>query len=122
MRGRSKKMARVYRQTRIPLVQALLADPVVCVWPGCSQVATDPDEIVPRGRGGSITDPSNVQGLCHFHNAHKQLPGFRGIAEAAGLLAGSGSLRHPWVPDEVGFYCRVCNLPALNWRHRADAA
>lgn len=118
MRYRSKKMARVYRQARIPLVDELLAEGVICAWPGCSQTATDPDEIVPRGRGGSITDKTNVVAMCHFHNVSKQLPQFRQIAEQAGLLKSRSSLRHAFVPDRVGFYCDSCSLPLMNWRHR----
>jgi len=31
----------------------------------------DLDEIVPRGRGGSATDPENVQVLCRAHHDWK---------------------------------------------------
>ena len=56
------------REKRIPLVAKLLAEdetgtPALCV--GCGRVATEVDEIVGRGRGGSMVDESNCQKLCN---------------------------------------------------------
>lgn len=46
--------------------------PERCAWPGgCVREADDADEKVPRGRGGSITDPFNVWPLCREHHDWK---------------------------------------------------
>ena len=70
LRVRSKKTAKVYRLERIPLVKDLFADDPICVYPDCERLATDPHEIKSRARGGSITDPGNVAGLCREHHDH----------------------------------------------------
>lgn len=63
MRARSPRMARLYRQRR-GLVATMLADAPPCR--RCRfQAATEVHELLPRGRGGSITDPSNCVPLCH---------------------------------------------------------
>lgn len=56
------------RKERIPLVRKILAEdetgtPALCV--RCGKVATEVDEIVGRGRGGSFVDETNVQKFCH---------------------------------------------------------
>lgn len=46
--------------------------PVRCAWPGgCVNEAVDPDEILSRARGGSISDPANVWLLCRTHHDWK---------------------------------------------------
>lgn len=122
MRYRSKKTQAVYRQQRIPLVKELFEDGPQCMFPGCTAAATDPHEPITRGRGGSITEKDNLVPLCHFHNVNIHQPGFREIAEKAGLLKSTSANRHEFIPDHIGFYCRRCALPLANWRHREDAA
>jgi len=118
MRHRSKRTAATYRRKRIPLVQALFADQPACA--AClAEPAVDPHEILPRGRGGSITDPGNVIPLCR--PCHTWVTTNPAEAEARGLSAKSGAARHGFTPDDVGFYCAMCGLPGMNWRHRVTA-
>jgi hypothetical protein len=64
----SRKRARENRE-RSRLVRELFGpEPVRCAWPRCPDLADDIHEILPRGRGGSITDPSIWAPLCRFHN------------------------------------------------------
>lgn len=66
LRFRSKRMAAVYRTQRVPLVKAMLADQPLCqlILPDCTGLADTVHELLPRGRGGSITDPSNCVPAC----------------------------------------------------------
>ena len=41
---------------------------VMCYIPGCPLPASDLNEILPRGRGGSITDEENCVPLCRPHH------------------------------------------------------
>ena len=64
----SRKRAKVMREERVPLVKEMLAEdetgmPALCV--RCGRVATEVDEIVGRGRGGSFVDKANCQKFCH---------------------------------------------------------
>jgi hypothetical protein len=71
MRPRSAKMARLYRQERVPLVvEMLLADGLQrCEFPrGCHRVATTLHELLGRAQGGSITDRDNIRRSCIPHN------------------------------------------------------
>ena len=79
-------MQKLYREKRIPLVKEMLAEdetgmPALCV--RCGRVATEVDEIVGRGRGGSFIDESNCQKLCNLchrwktdHPAQAKAEGF----------------------------------------------
>lgn len=41
-----------------------------CMWPGCDELATDADHMLPKAQGG--TDAwSNLQALCHRHHSIK---------------------------------------------------
>lgn len=73
---------------RSKVLRVMFPEPVVCAVPDCTSVATDPHEPLTRGRGGSITDPNNIVGLCrHHHDAiHSEPP----WAYELGLL------RHSW--------------------------
>jgi 5-methylcytosine-specific restriction protein A len=42
----------------------------LCQWPGCTQLATDVDHIIPKAAGGQDT-LENCQGLCHSHHSLK---------------------------------------------------
>ncbi len=66
LKPRSEKMARIYREERIPLVKELLATFPYCKarLVNCTGRSTDVHEIKSRGRGGSITDRANCVTLC----------------------------------------------------------
>lgn len=70
LRPRSAKMARVYRLERVPLVRTMLAGQPLCqlALPGCTGLADTVHELLPRGRGGSITDPDNCVPACQSCN------------------------------------------------------
>lgn len=73
LKARSKKTALVYEERR-PLVASLLETRPWCEirWDdGCQGRAVDVDEIKPRGRGGSILDPSNLQTACRYCHDRK---------------------------------------------------
>ena len=48
----------------------VLARDVTCQWPGCFELATQVDHIVPKARGGEDS-LKNAQGLCTRHHAVK---------------------------------------------------
>lgn len=57
------------RRWRKLRLMVLARDPV-CKHPGCNELATDVDHIVPKALGG--TDAmDNLQGLCHAHHSAK---------------------------------------------------
>lgn len=87
LRNRSPKAARQQRE-RVAVLKELFPEPVVCAVPECSQEATDPHEPLTRARGGSITDPNNIVGLCRKHHDEVHLE----PAWAYEL----GLLRHSW--------------------------
>lgn len=60
---RSAKRARLYRTERVPLVAALLEERPVCERCHAAR-STEVHELLSRGRGGSITDPSNCVAVC----------------------------------------------------------
>lgn len=41
-----------------------------CAWPGCNQLATEADHIVPLSEGGD-PGPENMHGLCTDHHTRK---------------------------------------------------
>ena len=68
LKKRSKKMAKIYAQERVPLVKRLLSERTLCE--RCEQKRSqDVHEIKSRARGGSILDESNLACLCRpSHN------------------------------------------------------
>lgn len=71
LRPRSAKKAKVYRQQRVPLVEAqLLAEPFCQIrWDEhCAGIADTVHEIKKRSRGGSITDRANCVSACAYCN------------------------------------------------------
>jgi len=61
IRSRSKKVARLYRNYRVPLVKEILEERPLCQ--RCGRQSQDVHELVPRGRGGSIVDKENCVAL-----------------------------------------------------------
>lgn len=55
-------------KTRREVVHATFGDAPGCVVPGCPRLADDVHEPLTRGRGGSITDPTNMAPLCRPHH------------------------------------------------------
>lgn len=94
LRPRSPKTAAVYRTVRVPLVRALLAEHPACQLrlPGCTGEATTVHEVLPRGRGGSITDRDNCLTACVPCNTGASQDH---IVEAQRR----GLLRHSWDGD-----------------------
>lgn len=87
IKRRSKKTAALYRNERVPLVKRLLEERPWCercLWLIANHGAietykrsTEIHELIPRGRGGSITDEANAVALCttchsHIHNNPKE--------------------------------------------------
>ena len=68
IRSRSKKMAKIYAEQRVPLVKKLLDERTLCQ--RCQQKRSqDVHEIKSRARGGSILDERNLACLCRpCHN------------------------------------------------------
>lgn len=111
MSPRSEKRARLYQSERVPLVKEVVSTeaawrpceggwrirawveacgklgPHTPAFAGCDGAAAHAHEILPRGRGGSITDPRNVIGLCAV--CHRWAHEHPTIATALGLLARS---------------------------------
>jgi hypothetical protein len=61
---------------------------VPCGIPGCPRPADDLGEILPRGRGGSITDEDNTMPQCRPHN--EELTGSPAWAYRLGVLKHDG--------------------------------
>ncbi len=59
-----------------------------CIVPWCARLADDLHEILPRARGGSITDEENCVLVCRFHNEELTLEPDWGYQ--LGLLKHSG--------------------------------
>ena len=63
LRLRSRKMQRLYREERVPLVKRLLEERPICQ--RCRRArSVTVHELVTRARGGSITDEENCVALC----------------------------------------------------------
>ena len=61
LRRRSWRMEKLYRQLRVPLVERFLREHPLCQ--RCLMArSTDPHELTPRGRGGSIIDEDEPGG------------------------------------------------------------
>jgi len=67
-RGTSTQRGYGSRWQRLRLL--ILARDPVCRHPGCGQLSTDVDHIVPRSKGGT-DEENNLQGLCHEHHSLK---------------------------------------------------
>ena len=67
-RGTSTQRGYGARWQRLRLL-VLTRDPV-CRHPGCNELSTDVDHIVPRSQGGRDT-MKNLQGMCHPHHSAK---------------------------------------------------
>lgn len=49
----------------------ILAAQPLCSAPGCRELATELDHIVPVSQGGAVWDEENLAGLCTAHHAAK---------------------------------------------------
>ena len=67
-RGTSTHRGYGSRWQRLRLL-VLARDPV-CRHPGCTELSTDVDHVVPKSQGGTDT-MENLQGLCHGHHSLK---------------------------------------------------
>ena len=68
IRKRSPKMAKLYKDERVPLVKRLLAERTNCQRCGVAR-SQDIHEVKTRARGGSITDINNLRAVCRkCHN------------------------------------------------------
>lgn len=115
LRFRSPKMEQVYQTVRRPLAQMLLATNPICV--RClTEPAVDPHEVLPRGRGGSITDPANVVPLGRV--CHDWIGRNPAAAEAEGWLRRTNPPKCPTCAArlmkltgaDAGYLCQVCQL------------
>lgn len=61
---------------------------VMCSAPECGRPADDLHEILPRGRGGSVTDEANTKPVCRQHN--EELTKSPAWGYRAGLLKHDG--------------------------------
>ena len=88
MRSVSKKRARVNRIRRKVLAPFILdGTPCPVQLAGCAGRATDGHEVRTRKRGGSITEPENIEVICrHCHEVITKNSGKEGWA-----------IRHGWV-------------------------
>ena len=91
LRPVSKRRARQNRQ-RAAMADRLWPDrregTVLCAVPDCGRPAEDLNEILPRARGGSITDEDNCVPTCRGHNEELTMEPAWGYA--------AGLLRHSW--------------------------
>ncbi|HJQ00115.1 MAG TPA: HNH endonuclease signature motif containing protein [Jatrophihabitans sp.] len=115
LRARSSKMDKLYRTVRRPLVNMLMASNPLCI--RClSKPAVDPHEVLPRGRGGSITDPANCVPLCR--ECHTWIGENIAEAEVGGWLRRTNPPKCPTCKarlmkltgDDAGYLCGVCQL------------
>ena len=80
-------MKKIYREQRVPLVRMILIEHPFCQ--RClMKASTDPHELVPRGRGGSITDKTNLVALCR--DCHSWIHGHPIQATREGWLRKNG--------------------------------
>ncbi len=68
--ARPSRHARGYGPEWDRLRRRILQQHPWCMWPGCPELATDVDHIVPKARGGT-DDWDNLQALCHRHHSIK---------------------------------------------------
>lgn len=66
LRPRSKKAVEVAAKRRE--MAALVGPLAICEFPGCRRSPDDWHERLPRGQGGSPTDPANRVLLCRPHH------------------------------------------------------
>ncbi|TDD97576.1 HNH endonuclease signature motif containing protein [Actinomadura rubrisoli] len=64
---------RAENRERHKVVHATFGDAPLCRAPGCGRLADDIHEPLTRGRGGSVTDPSNMVPLCRTCHGLVQL-------------------------------------------------
>lgn len=84
---------------RAPILKALREGPCQARLDGCLGRATDGHEILSRARGGSITDPRNVIGVCR--------PCHSWITTHPKQATELGFLRHSWDWP----LCAACEIP-----------
>lgn len=85
MRFASKKRAALLRE-RKRVTADMYGQP--CEMPDCVQRVTEVHEVLTRARGGSITDRTNMRGLCSEHHRY--------ITEHPAWAAENGWMRHAW--------------------------
>jgi hypothetical protein len=94
LRPVSPKRAKENRE-RSRLIRELYGDHRPrCARPSCLRMADDVHEILPRARGGSITDPSIWAPLCR--------PDHDEATREAGWAYQAGLLFHSWQPPAAG--------------------
>ena len=80
--ARSAKRKKFMKEVRVPLVKSRLGDGKLC--DRCnSATAVDVHELLPRSRGGSMTDPNNLRDLCR--PCHTWVTDHPRLAEAEGF-------------------------------------
>lgn len=112
MRARSKRTAKLYAEERVPLLADIIGGPCVAgakitrwikdggrvlepnedgtqhlaapAYGGCSRIAAHGHELLPRSRGGSITDRDNVIGVCW--ECHRFIHKWPQVSKPLGLL------------------------------------
>ena len=84
---------------RDPILKALREGPCQARLEGCTGRATEGHEILSRARGGSITDPKNVIGVCR--------PCHSWITTHPKQATELGFLRHSWDWP----LCAACEIP-----------
>jgi hypothetical protein len=104
LKPRSAKRAKLYREERVPLVVTMLAEgpcqagPLITRWldaggregehapefGGCGGAAEHIHEVLPRARGGSIIDRSNLRRVCF--ECHRFIHDNQKTSRALGLL------------------------------------
>lgn len=116
LRFQSAKRASDARVRRQLVGEKLASDPIC---ERCSSAPScDVHEVVGRGRGGSFLDRRLFKALCR--QCHDFVGANPAIARTEGFELPKGALRHQFTPDDIGYRCSDCNLPAMNWRHNYD--
>lgn len=112
MRTVSAKRAQANRRRRQAELELYDRAPF-CARCGVTGVELHGHELAGRARGADPSRPDVL--LCNRCNTWcEDNPA---EAERQGWKFPSASLRHQFTPDELGFYCSVCALPSMNWRH-----